>query len=115
MYLRVLVMGLSGVLHPEDKPIDTAKPLMWLPILEELLEPWRDVRIGITSSRKHTPQVAELRLLLGSLAPRFLAGRLRFFPKKTRLLHLSAQSTVSLSTWLSSQMTSTCRGEASAT
>lgn len=75
-------MGLSGVLHPEDQPIDTAKPLLWLHILEELLEPWRDVRIVITSSRKQTPQVAELGLQLSSLAPRLFGWTFEILPEE---------------------------------
>lgn len=82
MNIRVLVLGLSGVLHPEHEAIDAARPLRWLPLLEELLNPWNDVRLVVTSSRKHTPKVDELRPFLGALAPRLFGYTFHLLPEE---------------------------------
>jgi hypothetical protein len=82
MYMRILVVGLSGVLQPEHEPIDAAKPLRWTPLLDEMLRPWKDVRIVVTSSRAKTPTVQELRVLLGPLTPRLFGWTFQILPEE---------------------------------
>lgn len=82
MYVRVLVTCLSGVLHPENEAIGATTPLRWLPILEELLHPWKDVRIVVASSRLQSAAASELPQLLGSLKPRLFGNTFNFLPEE---------------------------------
>ncbi len=95
MFVRILVMGLSGVLQPANEPIDVKKPMRWLSLLDEMLQPWKDVRIVVTSSRSHTPAVPELRALLGPLSSRLFGYTLQSLPEEEAIAasvrHVSRQ------------------------
>lgn len=70
---RLLVLEFEGVLFPPTEPPPTRK-MLWLPVLESLLEPWEDVRLVVISSHGYTPAVADLRGLLGGLSHRLMGN-----------------------------------------
>lgn len=78
MFIRIPVIGLSVVLQPKGEAI--SKPLRWLSLLEEMLRPYKDVRLVVTSSQAHA--VEDLRQLLGPLAPRLYGYTGGFLPEE---------------------------------
>lgn len=69
----MLVLEFEGVLFPPSEPPPT-REMRWLPVLESLLESWEDVRLVVTSSRRYTPTVEDLRGLLGRLGHRLMGN-----------------------------------------
>lgn len=69
---RVMVLELEGVLCPSGETTGTPDGLIWLPVLEGLLEPWPDVWVIVTTSKAQKPLSSELPRLLGPLEPRLL-------------------------------------------
>lgn len=67
---RMLVIEFEGVLMPAGQVLAHPVDLIWAPILEELLQPWPDVRIVVTNGRQPPPAASELPQLLGPLRDR---------------------------------------------
>jgi hypothetical protein len=75
----VLFLDFDGVLHAHDEPaldqnfhlIPNANLFMWRPVLEQMLEPFPDVRIVVSSDWRRWFDDAALMELLGPLGQRF--------------------------------------------
>ncbi|AQV95652.1 hypothetical protein BJN34_17365 [Cupriavidus necator] len=76
---RVLFLDFDGVLHAADEPaLDGAGGLLpnprlfaWLPVLVDILAPYPEVQIVVSSDWRRLLDDDNLRRVLGSLAPRF--------------------------------------------
>lgn len=72
----ILFLDFDGVLHAvRQTHIDRggeSHPFCWLPILSELLEPYPEVKIIVSSDWRCSTSDEELKQLLGPLAGRFL-------------------------------------------
>jgi len=72
--MRVIFLDFDGIFHPAGGPSGAVLPFEWLPILEQLLTPWPDVRLAVHSTWRYLYKPDELRELLGSLGPRFIGA-----------------------------------------
>lgn len=86
---RILLVELDGVLGHMRRANSSVTELPWLPLLADLLRPWSDVRIVVTSAGPNPPPVSDLPRLLGELAPR-LQGNTFLMPR-VDATHAAAQ------------------------
>lgn len=82
--MRIISLDFDGVLHPAGDASPPEDRFKWLPILEKLLEPSKDVRLLIHSSWRYEYTDQELRNLLGPLNGRF-AGSAPRMPRETAI------------------------------
>jgi hypothetical protein len=72
--MRVLFLDFDGVLHPAGGEPGTVLPFEWLPLLEQLLAPWPDVRLAVHSTWRYLYKSEEFPELLGPLGSRFIGA-----------------------------------------
>ncbi|WP_170291464.1 HAD domain-containing protein [Dechloromonas hortensis] len=107
MASKVLYLDFDGVLHPDgteaidDRGRLIANPALfsWLPVLVELLKPFPEVRIIVSSDWRRLFDDAALIRLLGPLGNRFAGVVERIAPPRAQEILHDAQ-TRGLSDWI---------------
>lgn len=72
--MRILFLGIDGVLHPLEDSENQAGWLRWLPTLESLIDTAPDVNVVVHSTWRYMYTDEELRTLLRGLGHRFVGS-----------------------------------------
>lgn len=72
--MRILFLGIDGVLHPLEDSNNQAGWLRWLPTLESLIDTAPDVRVVVHSAWRYMYTDEKLRTLLRGLGHRFVGS-----------------------------------------